>query len=53
MPLFSTFQLGPIALPNRIVMAPLTRRRAGRGKIPNDLNALHYEQRARAGLLIT
>ena len=53
MPLFSTFQLGPIALPNRIVMAPLTRRRAGHGKIPTDLNALHYEQRAGAGLIIT
>ncbi len=53
MPLFSAFQLGPVSLPNRIVMAPLTRRRAGRGKVPTDLNAVHYEQRAGAGLIIT
>jgi N-ethylmaleimide reductase len=53
MPLFSAFQLGPLSLPNRIVMAPLTRRRAGQGKIPTDLNALHYEQRASAALIIT
>lgn len=53
MPLFSKFQLGPLSLPNRIVMAPLTRRRAGPGKIPTDLNALHYQQRASAGLIIS
>ncbi len=53
MPLFSAFQLGPLSLPNRIVMAPLTRRRAGQGKVPTDLNALHYEQRAGAGLIIS
>jgi N-ethylmaleimide reductase len=53
MPLFSPFQLGPLSLPNRIVMAPLTRRRAGEGKVPTELNALHYEQRASAGLIIS
>jgi len=53
MPLFSPFQLGPLTLPNRIVMAPLTRRRAGQGKVPTELNALHYEQRASAGLIIS
>jgi len=53
MPLFSPFQIGPIPLANRIVMAPLTRRRAGPGKVPTALNALHYEQRASAGLIVT
>lgn len=53
MPLFSSLNLGPVSLPNRIVMAPLTRRRAGEGKVPNELNALHYEQRASAGLIIS
>jgi N-ethylmaleimide reductase len=53
MSLFSPFQLGPLTLPNRIVMAPLTRRRAGQGKVPTALNALHYEQRASAGLIIS
>ncbi len=53
MPLFSSVRIGSLALPNRIVMAPLTRRRASAGKIPNELNALHYAQRASAGLIIT
>ena len=53
MPLFAPFKLGPLTLPNRVVMAPLTRRRAGVGKIPTELNALHYEQRASAGLIIS
>ncbi|NUN66365.1 alkene reductase [Pseudanabaena biceps] len=51
--LLSPFKLGRYTLPNRIVLAPLTRNRAGVGLAPNDLNALYYEQRATAGLLIT
>ncbi|BAY24307.1 NADH:flavin oxidoreductase/NADH oxidase [Calothrix sp. NIES-2100] len=50
--LFSPYQLGDLELPNRIVMAPLTRQRAGQGNVPNSLNATYYEQRASAGLII-
>lgn len=51
--LFSPINLGTIALKNRIVMAPLTRNRAGEGGVPQDLNVTYYEQRATAGLIIT
>lgn len=51
--LFDRFDLGDLALPNRIVMAPMTRRRAGEGKVPTELTALYYAQRAGAGLIIT
>jgi len=51
--LFSPFQLGPLALPNRIFMAPLTRCRASEGNVPNDLNTEYYAQRASAGLIIS
>ena len=51
--LFAPIQLGAYELPNRIVMAPLTRNRAGEGNVPHDLNALYYRQRASAGLIIT
>ncbi|MRD46861.1 alkene reductase [Caenimonas koreensis] len=50
--LFDPVQAGSLQLPNRIVMAPLTRNRAP-GAIPNDLMATYYAQRASAGLLIT
>ncbi|MGH8547506.1 MAG: hypothetical protein ACRERU_02670 [Methylococcales bacterium] len=50
--LFSPIKLGPYDLPNRIVMAPLTRSRAGNGNVPHALNALYYAQRASAGLII-
>lgn len=45
--LFGPIQLGPYELPNRIVMAPLTRSRAGNGNVPHTLNALYYAQRER------
>jgi N-ethylmaleimide reductase len=45
--------MGALKLPNRIVMAPLTRNRAGEGNVPTELNILYYTQRASAGLLIT
>ncbi len=51
--LFSTVKLGAIALNNRIVMAPLTRNRAGEGGVPQPINVTYYEQRASAGLIIT
>jgi N-ethylmaleimide reductase len=51
--LFAPFQLGPLLLPNRIVMAPMTRNRAGAGNVPTALNAEYYVQRASAGLIVT
>jgi len=51
--LFSPMQLGAIAIPNRIVMAPLTRCRAGAGNVPTASNAEYYRQRATAGLIIS
>ena len=51
--LFNALQLGSIELPNRILMAPLTRARAGREGVPNDLMARYYAQRAGAGLIIS
>jgi N-ethylmaleimide reductase len=52
--LFEPFKLGPITLPNRAVMAPLTRNRAvPPGMVPSPLAVDYYGQRASAGLLIT
>src|SRR5215469_18234708 len=51
--ILSPFELGPLALPNRVVMAPMTRNRAGRGNAPGPLNATYYAQRASAGLIIS
>lgn len=51
--LFDPYTLGPNHLKNRIVMAPLTRSRAGEGNTPGDMNAEYYEQRATAGLIIS
>ena len=51
--LFDPLQLGDIALANRVVMAPLTRDRAGPGRVPHALNALYYAQRAGAGLIVS
>jgi N-ethylmaleimide reductase len=51
--LFSPLQLGPYELPNRVVMAPLTRNRALAGDVPGPLNAEYYAQRASAGLIIS
>ena len=51
--LFSSFDLGPVTLANRLVMAPLTRNRAGAGMVPTDLMAEYYGQRASTGLIIT
>ncbi|MEM9212908.1 MAG: alkene reductase [Cyanobacteria bacterium P01_F01_bin.150] len=51
--LFQPLQMGAIALPNRMIMAPLTRGRAGVSRIPNDLMRQYYAQRASAGLIIS
>jgi N-ethylmaleimide reductase len=51
--LFTPVQVGPYTLPNRIVMAPLTRNRASAGNVPTAMNATYYTQRASAGLIIS
>ncbi len=51
--LFTPMTLGRLELPNRIVMAPMTRNRAGEGNVPVDLNVEYYRQRATAALIIT
>lgn len=51
--LFSTYDLSGLPLANRIVMAPLTRNRAGAGLVPSEFAAEYYAQRASAGLIIT
>ena len=53
MKLLSPFHPGGITVPNRIVMAPLTRSRAGEGDVPTELNAQYYAQRASAGLIVS
>jgi N-ethylmaleimide reductase len=53
-PLFRPLQLGPLALPNRIVLAPMTRARSSQpGDVPNALMAQYYAQRASAGLIVS
>lgn len=49
---FEPLELGSLTLPNRILMAPLTRARADEGHVPNDMMAQHYSDRASSGLLI-
>jgi len=51
--LFAPYDLGPLTLKNRFVMAPMTRNRAGEGTAPTELNAQYYAQRAGAGLIVT
>ena len=53
MKLFTPEKLGAISIKNRLVMAPLTRMRAGAGDVPGHLAATYYAQRASAGLIIT
>src|SRR5215471_3409793 len=50
---FSPYKLGPLQLPNRLVMAPMTRNRAGHGEVPGPLAVTYYAQRASAGLIVT
>lgn len=51
--LFEPLTLGALKLPNRIIMAPLTRRRAGPERVPNAMMAEYYRQRAGAGLILS
>ena len=51
--LFTPLQVGELNLPNRVIMAPLTRCRAGEGRVPTPLMAEYYAQRASAGLILT
>ncbi len=51
--LFDPLRVGDLDLPNRVIMAPLTRLRAGETQIPNALMADYYAQRASAGLIIS
>ena len=53
MKLFTEFSLGSLTLRNRIALAPMTRARSGEERVPNELMATYYRQRASAGLLIT
>ncbi len=46
-------RMGAFQLRNRIIMAPLTRCRASEGRVPNELMAAYYRQRADAGLIIS
>ena len=50
--LFEPFELGPITLTNRVVMAPMTRCRATPDHVPTPLMAAYYRQRAGAGLIV-
>ncbi len=50
---FDTLTVGRWQLPQRFVMAPLTRNRAGAANVPTSLNAEYYAQRAGAGLIVT
>lgn len=52
-PLFEPLKAGALHLPNRIIMAPLTRCRASEGRIPNDLMAEYYAQRSTFGMIMT
>jgi 2,4-dienoyl-CoA reductase-like NADH-dependent reductase (Old Yellow Enzyme family) len=51
--LFDPIRIGDLELPNRIIMAPLTRCRASEGRVPNPLMAEYYVQRASAGLILS
>jgi len=50
---FSPYRFGSLELPNRLVMAPMTRNRAGPGNVPGPLSVTYYVQRASAGLIVT
>lgn len=51
--LYSTFTLADLPLPNRMVMAPMTRNRASEDGVPSAIMVEHYRQRATAGLIIS
>lgn len=51
--LLSPYQLSGLTLKNRVVMAPMTRSRAGKESVANEIMAKYYSQRASAGLIVT
>src|SRR5438445_12351005 len=51
--LFTPVKVGSLELPNRIVMSPMTRIRAGEGCVPSERMVRYYSQRASTGLIIT
>ena len=51
--LFQPFHMHDLEIPNRVVMAPMTRARAGKERVPNAIMAEYYAQRSTAGLIIT
>ena len=51
--LLDPIRIGALELPNRLIMAPLTRNRAADGRVPTPLMADYYAQRASAGLMLT
>jgi 2,4-dienoyl-CoA reductase-like NADH-dependent reductase (Old Yellow Enzyme family) len=51
--LFDPIRIGDLDLPNRVIMAPLTRSRAVDNRVPNDLMVQYYKQRASAGLILS
>jgi 2,4-dienoyl-CoA reductase-like NADH-dependent reductase (Old Yellow Enzyme family) len=51
--LYDPIRIGDLTLPNRIIMAPLTRQRAGDIRVPNALMAKYYAERASAGMIIS
>ncbi len=51
--IFEPLQIGRLTIPNRIIMAPLTRTRASAGRVPNSMMAEYYRQRSTAGLILT
>lgn len=51
--IFDPITIGELELPNRIIMAPLTRCRASEGRVPNELMLEYYVQRASAGMIVS
>ncbi len=51
--LLDPVSLGALSLPNRVVMAPMTRSRAGNERLPNPAMGQYYGQRVSAGLIVT
>ena len=51
--LFTPARLGAVEIPNRVLMAPMTRSRAGRDGVPGKLAPLYYAQWASVGLIVT
>lgn len=51
--LFTPLQVGALNLPNRVILAPLTRQRADAGRVPSNAAIEYYRQRASAGLMLS